>query len=199
MDIRLNAHVECLDGRIGRLENVILNPETERVTYLVVKENSFPNTLRLVPERFVKETLHDRILLSIPKQKFEGMKDFIQEDYIPPNIMLYMAEKEGWDFGTPAAVFLEHEAVPAGGLVVHKGAGVYASDGHVGKVDEFLIEKKTGRITHLILREGHLWGKKDIWVPINQVDRYEDGKVYLKLDKEGVKDLPVIDLHEGMA
>jgi sporulation protein YlmC with PRC-barrel domain len=199
VDIRLNTHVECLDGRIGQLENVILNPETERVTYLVVKENSFPNTLRLVPERFVKETSHDRILLSIHKQKFEKMKNFIEEDYIPSNVMLYMAEKAGWDFGTPAAVFVEHEAVPAGGLVVHKGAGVYAADGHVGKVDEFLVEKKTGRITHLILREGHLWGKKDIWVPINQVDRYQDGKVYLKLDKSGVKHLPVIDLQEGMA
>jgi sporulation protein YlmC with PRC-barrel domain len=199
VDIRLNAHVECLDGRIGRLENVILNPETERVTYLVVKENSFPNTLRLVPERFLKETSHDRILLSIHKQKFEKMKNFIEEDYIPSNVMLYMAEKAGWDFGTPAAVFVEHEAVPAGGLVVHKGAEVYAADGHVGKVDEFLVEKKTGRITHLILREGHLWGKKDIWVPVNQVDRYQDGKIYLKLDKSGVKHLPVIGLQEGMA
>ena len=194
MDMYLNAHVECLDGRIGRLENIILNPKTERVTYLVVRGNDLQNTERLVPERLVKDASHDTVFLSINKKKFEGMKNFIQEEYIPSNITLYMAEQAGWDMGTPAAVFVEHEAVPAGGLIVHKGAKVFATDGHAGKVDDFLVEKKTGRITHLILLEGHLWGKKDISVPVNQVDRYEDGNIYLKIDKSGVEALPVIDM-----
>lgn len=196
MDMHLNAHVECLDGRIGRLENIILNPKTEKVTYLVVRGNDLQNTERLVPERLVKEASHDTVFLSISKEKFEGMKNFIQEEYIPSNIMLYMAEQAGWDMGTPASVFVEHEAVPAGGLIVHKGAKVFATDGHAGKVDDFLVEKKTGRITHLILLEGHLWGKKDISVPINQIDRYEDGNIYLKIDKIGVEALPVIDMKE---
>jgi len=194
MDMHLNAHVECLDGRIGRLENIILNPKTERVTYLVVRGNDLQNTERLVPERLVKETSHDTVFLSISKEKFEGMKNFIQEEYIPSNITLYMAEQAGWDMGTPASVFVEHEAVPAGGLIVHKGAKVFATDGHAGKVDDFLVEKKTGRITHIILLEGHLWGKKDISVPVNQIDRYEDGNVYLKIEKSGVEALPVIDM-----
>jgi len=194
MDMHLNSHVECSDGRIGRLENIILNPKTEKVTYLVVRGNDLQNTERLVPERLVKEATHDTVFLSISKKKFEGMKNFIQEEYIPSNITLYMAEQAGWDMGTPAAVFVEHEAVPAGGLVVHKGAKVFATDGHAGKVDDFLVERKTGRITHLILLEGHLWGKKDISVPVNQIDRYEDENIYLKIDKSGVEALPVIDM-----
>ena len=194
MDMHLNAHVECLDGRIGHLENIILNPKTERVTYLVVRGNDLQNTERLVPERLVKEASHDTVFLSISKKKFEGMKNFIQEEYIPANITLYMAEQTGWDMGTPASVFVEHEAVPAGGLIVHKGAKVFATDGHAGKVDDFLVEKKTGRITHIIMLEGHLWGKKDISIPVNQIDRYEDGNIYLKIDKSGVEALPVIDM-----
>ena len=194
MDMHLNAHVECLDGRIGRLENIILNPKTEKVTYLVVRGNDLQNTERLVPERLVKEASHDTVFLSISKEKFEGMKNFIQEEYIPSNITLYMAEQAGWDMGTPASVFVEHEAVPAGGLIVHKGAKVFATDGHAGRVDDFLVEKKTGSITHLILLEGHLWGKKDISVPVNLIDRYEDGNIYLKIDKSGVEALPVIDM-----
>ena len=194
MDMHLNAHVECLDGRIGHLENIILNPKTERVTYLVVRGNDLQNTERLVPERLVKEASHDTVFLSISKDKFEGMKNFIQEEYIPSNITLYMAEQAGWDMGTPASVFVEHEAAPAGGLIVHKGAKVFATDGHAGKVDDFLVEKKTGRITHIILLEGHLWGKKDISIPVNRIDRYEDGNIYLKIDKSGVEALPVIDM-----
>jgi len=194
MDIHLKAHVECLDGRIGRLENIILNPKTERVTYLVVRGNDLQNTEKLVPERLVKDASHDTVFLSISKKKFKEMTDFIQEEYIPSNITLYMAEQVGWNMGTPASVFVEHEAVPAGGLIVHEGAKVFATDGHAGRVDDFLVEKKTGRITHLILLEGHLWGKKVISVPVNQIDRYEDGNIYLKIDKSGVEALPVINM-----
>ena len=193
MDIHLNAHVEGSDGRVGRLKNIILNPRTERVTYLVVRGNDLQNTERLVPEKLIKETTHDTVLLSISKEKFERMKNFIQEEYIPSNIMLYMAENKGWDAGTPAGVFVEHEAIPAGGIAVPKGAGVFATDGHVGKVDDLLVEKESGRITHLILLEGHLWGKKDVSIPVNRIDRYEDGNVYLKIDKNEVEGLPVID------
>jgi len=193
MDLHLNAHVECTDGRVGHLENIILNPKTEKVTYLVVRGNDLQNRERLVPEKLVKEATPDTVHLSIDKERFERMKDFIQEEYIPSNIMLYMADMAGWNVGTPAGVFVEHETVPAGGTIVHKGAKVFATDGHVGKVDDFLVEKKTGRITHLILLEGHLWGKKDISVPVSQIDRYEDGNVYLNIDKSGVENLPVID------
>jgi len=50
MDMHLNAHVECLDGRIGHLENIILNPKTERVTYLVVRGNDLQIQRGLSPK-----------------------------------------------------------------------------------------------------------------------------------------------------
>lgn len=194
MDIRLKSHVECTDGHIGRLENIILNPKTQKVTYLVVRESDIENTLRLVSEHLIEKSTPETISLSINKERFKKMKPFIQEEYIPSNITLYMAEMEGWDMGTPASVFVERESVPAGGIVVRKGEKVFATDGHVGQVDEFLVEQKAGRITHLILREGHLWGKKDISIPVNQIDRYEEDDIRLKIDKRQVEALPVIDL-----
>ena len=196
MDIALNAHAECTDGRIGRVENLIINPVTENITYLVIKENDVGNTLRLVSEHLVKETSPDTIFFSIDKKKFRKMKSFIQEDYIPSNIMLYMEEKAGWYMGAPAAMFVEREAVPPGAVALHKGAVVDASDGRIGKVDELLVEKKSGRITHLILKEGHLWGKRAVSVPVSQIDRYEEKRVYLKINKKAVEGLPVIELRK---
>jgi len=196
MDLHLKAYVDCTDGRIGHLENIIVNPQAEKVTYLVIKEHDIANTLRLVPEKFVKSADHETVELRIDKKKIQKMKHFIQEDYVPSNIMLYMAEQEGWYAGIPAAMFVEREAIPTGGVAVHKGAKVFAKDEHVGKVDEFLVEGKTGRITHLVLVEGHLWGKKDIAVPVKQIDRYENGDVYLKIDKAQVESLPEFDVKE---
>ncbi|HIJ37203.1 MAG TPA: PRC-barrel domain-containing protein [Deltaproteobacteria bacterium] len=196
MDIALNAHVECTDGRVGRVENIIFNPVTERVTHLVVRGNDLANTMRLVPERQVKDATPEVISLAFDRKKFDKMKNFIQEEYIPANVTLYMAERAGWNIGTPAAVFVEHEAVPGGSVSLHKKAVVEATDGRVGTVDELLVEKKSGRITHLILKEGHLWGKKDVLIPVSLIDHYEEKKVVLKIDKDAVEQLPVVDLKE---
>jgi len=190
MDIALNAHVECSDGPIGKVENIIVNPAHERVTHLVVRENDVDNTLRLIPEKMIQQSTKDKITLWASKEKFRKAPDFLQEEFIPANIMLYLGEGVGDLPATPASVRTLTEDIPTGGMAIHHGAKVYAADGHIGKVDEFLMEKKTGRITHLILKEGHLWGKKEITLPVGAIEKYEEGNVYLKLDKKAVEQAP---------
>jgi sporulation protein YlmC with PRC-barrel domain len=62
----------------------------------------------------------------------------------------------------------------------------------VGKVDEFLVDLSDGHITHLVLREGHLWGQKDVTIPVSEIQRIEEDTVYLKLDKHSIEKLPGI-------
>jgi sporulation protein YlmC with PRC-barrel domain len=92
------------------------------------------------------------------------------------------------------SVPIEHEHVPAGELAIRRGARVEAADGHVGRVDEFLVDPANGHITHLVLREGHLWGQKDVTVPVSQIERIEEDTVYLKLDKHSIGALPTIPI-----
>ena len=87
---------------------------------------------------------------------------------------------------------LQEEQLPAGELSLHPGASVEATDGHVGHVQEFVIDPQNDRVTHLVLREGHLWGKKDVTIPLDQIDRIEADVVYLKLDKAAVEHLPSV-------
>ncbi len=69
-------------------------------------------------------------------------------------------------------------------------AEVYGPDGRIGRVDEFLVNPTNSHVTHLVLREGHLWGQKDVTIPISEIDRIEDDVVYLKLDKYAVAHMP---------
>ena len=39
----------------------------------------------------------------------------------------------------------------------------------------FVADPQTGHITHLILREGHLWGQRDVVIPVNAIERIETG------------------------
>ncbi len=77
-------------------------------------------------------------------------------------------------FGAPLpAAFVQVEEVPGSGVAVHVGAHVEATDGRVGKVDEFLVDRKSSAITHVVLHQGHLWGKRSISVPVSAIDRIE--------------------------
>lgn len=73
-------------------------------------------------------------------------------------------------------------------------ASVECSDGPVGTLTNIIVNPATETITHLVLREGHLWGKKDVSVPVDQIDRYEDKCVYLKMNKKSIEDLPPVHI-----
>jgi sporulation protein YlmC with PRC-barrel domain len=84
---------------------------------------------------------------------------------------------------------VKREAIPPGEVAVRRGARVEATDGHVGHLDEFLVDPATERVTHLVLREGHLWGQRDVTIPVSEIDRLEENTVHLKLDKEKIEGL----------
>ena len=86
----------------------------------------------------------------------------------------------------------KEERIPPGELAIHRRARVEASDGPVGRVDEFLVDPSDGKITHLILREGHLWDQKDVTIPVSQIDHFGADTAYLKLNKDSIGKLPAI-------
>jgi hypothetical protein len=45
------------------------------------------------------------------------------------------------------------------------------------------------RVTHVLLQEGHLWGRRDVAIPASVVTKVENG-IWLNLTKEQVEDLP---------
>ena len=48
-------------------------------------------------------------------------------------------------------------------------------------------------MTHFLLEEGHLWGAKQVAIPISAVTRVDDG-VRINLAKDQVRDLAPVDL-----
>jgi hypothetical protein len=43
-----------------------------------------------------------------------------------------------------------------------------------------------------VLREGHLWGQKDVAIPVSEIERIEDNTVHLKIDMRKIEALPAI-------
>jgi sporulation protein YlmC with PRC-barrel domain len=207
MDIPVNAEVKCADGPAGHSTCVILNPITRRVTHVVVKPKGFLHIERLVPVEYVTASTPHEIQLRCTLQELAEMEAFIDVEFISADYpyMAYEAEEYMvWPYvhaGEDVVSPIETERIPPGELAVHRGAHVEAKDGHVGKVDEFLVDLSDGHITHLVLREGHLWGQKDVTIPVSEIERIEEDTVYLKLDKHSVERLPAIPVkrwYEGL-
>ena len=206
MDIPMNADVQCTDGRGGQATSVVLNPVTRRVTHLVVKEDSFPRHKRLVPVEMVAETNPDHIYLKCTQQELHGLDLFVETEFLPGPVPYETYEPDEyrlWPYVLPerGPVPVQHERLPPGELAVHRGSQVWATDGAVGRVDEFLVDRESEHITHLVLREGHLWGQKDVLIPVSGIERIDEDTVHLSLNKEEVANLPTMSVrhwHEDL-
>ena len=199
MDIPLNVDVHCPDGRCGRSTHILINPATEKVSHLVVKEQWPSWVERVMPVDWVTATTRDIIVLTHTREEFRQLPLFNQTDFIQRDVPHYATDPKltlVWPFTVPATQIVEdqHRVIPPDELAVRRGAKVRAIDGRIGQVDEFLVDPESGNISHLILREGLPWDKKHITIPISDIERIEENTVYLKLDKKSVKALPSIPL-----
>ena len=210
MDIPVGVDVHCADGLCGRSTYVLVDPASNEVTHLVVKENEFPHEERIVPIETVSDTSSDVILLKCTRDGLAEMEPFIQTEYIREE-MTDMEEYVPlgyagigpsmlWPITAPDrthVVAVEHKRVPLGELAIQHGAVVQARDGPAGRVDELIVDPKSEHITHLVMHEGHLWGKQRITIPVSKVERIRDGIVRLALSKDEVEALPADPLHRG--
>jgi sporulation protein YlmC with PRC-barrel domain len=203
MDIPINVDVLCAGELCGRSTCLIINPINTRVTHLVVIEKDFPYIERLVSVETILDSSPNSIQLRCDKAKLSDMEPFKEADFISAGQL-----ESGLPYGAPYLIWpysiyearpmlFEHEHIPAGEVVIRRGTRVKATDGQVGKVDEFLVDPKNDIITHLVLREGHLWGKKDVTIPVSEVDRIADDAVYLKLGKEVIATLPTVPVRRN--
>lgn len=198
MDIPINADVYCTDGACGHSIEIVLNPVTEQVTHLVVKERTPPHTERLVPIEKVTEATPERIQLGCAQEDLATMDPFVKTEFIRTTIPHYRDVSAGYAMpyvvpeGETVEVRTVYESVPPGELGIRRGARVVAVDGQIGRVDEFMINPKNGHITHLVMREGHLWGTRDVTIPVSAIERVDQNLVYLKQSKRQIEALPVI-------
>lgn len=198
MDIPINVEVLCAGKECGRSTSLVINPINERVTHLVVAEKAFPNIERLVPIDKILASSPNSIQLRCSQTDLSDMDTFEETNFIEAGQLEasfpYNVPYEVWPYTMYEAmpISLERERIPAGEVVIRRGTPVKATDGDVGKVDEFLIDPENDDISHLILREEHLWGKKDVTIPVSEIGKITDEAIYLKIDKKKIESLPTI-------
>ena len=195
IDLPTKAEVHCSDGVVGISTYIIVNPINHQMTHLVVKKLLPPSTEVLVPVDQVEETTPDMIRLKCSRNDVGMMKPFEVEEYIRTKMPDYL----NWPYVLPVGFYPEvavkympvkHQNIAMGEVAVRRGAQVEATDGYVGLVDELLINSNNMQVTHLVLRERHIFKNREITIPVSQINRVDEHTVYLKLDRQSVEQLP---------
>jgi len=206
MEIPLQAQVECTDGICGLSVYVLIDPLIDEVTNLVVRATP-SNTEYIVPVNVISATIADTIQLRCSKAELEKMTPFVQTEFVQEKVLDY-AGYGGGIYGIGSYFYMpyvtseiripvpvEHQKIPLGELAVHRGTRVEATDGYVGKVDEFVVNPQSGHITYLVMREGHLWGKKNVIIPLSAMEDTGDDTVFLNIDKHQIESLPTFPVN----
>ena len=92
---------------------------------------------------------------------------------------------------SPVQAILQ-DVVPLSEADADRGDPVHALDGEIGRVQGLLVDPDDHRVTHVLLEEGHLWGRKKVSIPVSAVTGVENG-IQLSLTKKQVEDLPPAD------
>jgi sporulation protein YlmC with PRC-barrel domain len=205
----IGAEAWCTDGECGTVSRVVIDPVARTVTHLVVEPPHRQGLGRLVPLDLV-EVLTGEVRLRCSLETFKRL-EAAEETQFPSESSqagLDRGQRLSWpsyglggwggtgplDLGAgTAALPVTWESVPQGEVAVRRGEQVRALDGAIGRVQGLVISPQDNQVTHVLLQEGHIWGRKAVAVPIAAVVSVDDG-VQLNLTKQQVHDLPPADM-----
>jgi len=187
-EFAIGANASCADGPCGEVRRIIFDPARAAVTHLVIGPEHGHQLSRLVPVALV-DTTTGEILLRCTIAEF-GDLDPAEETGLAEEAHLEAAPATSTIYAgipRPARTIVK-EIVPAGEEQLQPGDHVHALDGEIGQVEGFLVDPGD-QVTHILLTEGHLWGRKEVAIPVGAVTGAHDG-IRLNMTKKQVEDLP---------
>jgi len=193
LEINLNVPVYCDTEACGHSRYIIIHPGTQIATHFVVAtDTKFDPQELVIPLDWIQSSDAHKIVLSHKKEevlKATPLRDIHYLIVWDPTSGMAPGGFILWPY---AIVDQEHTRlnVPQGEVLVDRGAEVMTSDGKtIGRVDEFILNPENEKITHMLLREGHLWSHKEFSIPVRSIQKIESGKVYLSLDSKAISEM----------
>lgn len=202
----IGAVISADDGRCGTLTRIVIDPVAEVVTHLVVQPMHHRGPPRLVPLDLIEpgRTEH-HLRLHGTVVDFSRLDPAEETHFVPPQAAPAPA---GFTDFQPALVWRYYGGsaelpdvmdgmvttayLPVGEVDVRRGDSVHATDGEIGRVMGLAVSQSDRHVTHVLLEEGHLFGRQEVAIPISAITSVAEG-VQLSLTMEQVRDLPPVD------
>lgn len=218
-EFTIGTEVSGTDGSLGTVTRVVVDPVAKKLTHLVVEPGFRHGPSRLVPlDLVVSGSGAGEIRLSCGRAEFENLEPAEETKFIPRTTSFGSygsgdvlswpyygasgigdldgiggAGGAGAEDGSPISRKVTVDTVPVGEVGVRRGQPALATDGAIGHVDGLVVHPDSGHVTHVLLQEGHLWGRKQVAIPISVVNTSVDG-TQLTITKKDVENLPPVSI-----
>ncbi|HMQ52838.1 MAG TPA: PRC-barrel domain-containing protein [Anaerolineae bacterium] len=203
------------DQKVGRIERIVLNPKTDKVTHLVVSSGFIFTQEKLIPVDLVTSATEERVTLERKSDNLPELPNFTETAYIPAthsgvhpaNFDAYVrpmyyyppigtawwhdpiSPHLGYHPQVPYAASVEQQ-IPEGTVALKEGAQVISADEQrVGSVERVFMDEDSERVTHFLISKGLLLKTRKL-VPTLWVDAVSADEVWLNVDAGLIKDLP---------
>lgn len=207
MQFKQGASVVTVDGKeAGRIDRVVIDPDSDEITHLVIQRGLVQRKDKVVPIAAVTIERDGQLTVHMKSEELELLPDFEEERYsladegrgddaaaatsvYPP----YPAGVPGFAHYGPRYIAETHLNIPDNTVALKEGAKVIARDSkEVGHVAQILTSIPADRVTHFMIVKG-LLVKEHRLIPVTWVDGLADDEVHLAIDSSTVERLPVIE------
>ncbi|MFL6114378.1 MAG: hypothetical protein ACJ786_23910 [Catenulispora sp.] len=214
----IGSRARCAGEECGEVAFVVVDPVAKKVTHLVVRPDDPDGKARLVPIHLVRSG-PDGVDLNCTPARFEEFEPAVETRFLSGGTGQSGAGTPAtgdrvlaWPFfglalspalsgapgadtrGAPDVVTVER--IPIGEVSVRRGERIHAADGEIGRVRGLVVVPPDSEVTHVLLDEGHLWGRKRVAIPIRDVTGIDDDGVAVRLTKDEIKDLPPVNVED---
>lgn len=215
MEFKQGTKVHTSDGKdVGSIDRVVLNPNTKKVTHVVVRKGFLFTEDKIVPVGMVASANEDRVDLNRSSDTLDALPPYEEQHYVPLDeaearsaeyqadlaVPYYWASPmAGWsgfaDYGMgvayPPPYLVETERnVPDNSVVITEGVPVITSDDqHVGNVERVYTQSESNRATHFLLSAGLIFKEKKV-IPIGWIHDTSDNEIYLNVNAKTLEHLP---------
>ena len=220
MRLELGSPVSCTDGLFGELADIVVDPTKRAVTHLVVEPHHDHGQARLVPIDLASAQEGQPSALTLRCSIEEASRLELVEEYAYLRLGEVPDKDPKWDIGVESVlahpyyaggglgvgydavpvdydphVSMTYDRIPKGEVEIRRASTVTSADGHdLGRVDGFVVADDDA-ITHFVLERGHLWGRREVTIPMSAVAGVHTDAVTLTLTKDEVGELPSVHVH----
>lgn len=201
--LKLEGPVHCTDGVWGKLRDLVIDPERKSVTHLVVEPEQTPASARIVPVEIARTAPRGSALI-LDCTVAQAETQPLAEGLTFSRGGRVESDDPAWDVGVSDTIempyqdggpfvayspepdpriMMSYDRVPTGTVEIRRMSSVTTADGHIaGRLDGVVVDGR--QITHVVIRRGYLWRRRQIAVPIDAVSNIATDDVSLTLSRD---------------
>jgi hypothetical protein len=193
--ISIHAAVLCRDREAGRSKEVIVDPKRRRLTHIIVREDGLTDSERIVPFDLIRTSSEDAIRLRSTRDQLDCLENYLDAHFVEPTYETPLPV-DGAEAPPPDPLVIS-KRIPEGEVSLGRWALVEGTDGPVGRVRSLLVDMEDAHITHVVVLTHHFLSRREVAVPVEEVEHFHSEYVPLRVSRRAIESLPHVPLHHA--